>query len=153
MQSRHNASVDGTRLDHGILVPLHTQRKCDPYNTSRPPPTRTTHATDPTAVVRPAHNLNRVHRKTPWKTRGCSPCPGITVSFTGTTKPNLRTSNINWAPTALKVTHICLLVKASCDQIVNTKPRFSVERDAQQIPFFLFSFFFEKKNNVQRERF
>ena len=33
MQSRHNASVDGTRLDHGILVPLHTQRKCDPYTT------------------------------------------------------------------------------------------------------------------------
>ena len=33
MQSRHNASVDGTRLDHGILVPLHTQRKCDPYST------------------------------------------------------------------------------------------------------------------------
>ena len=34
MQSRHNASVDGTRLDHGILVPLHTQRKCDPYTGS-----------------------------------------------------------------------------------------------------------------------
>ena len=34
MQSRHNASVDGTRLDHGILVPLHTQCKCDPYNIS-----------------------------------------------------------------------------------------------------------------------
>ena len=32
MQSRHNASVDGTRLDHGILVPLHTQRQCDPYS-------------------------------------------------------------------------------------------------------------------------